>query len=254
MLRTQDGGRTFEDLTPQDMPQPPGGGVFCQIDFASSTVGAVMGIDHYEVDVFRMGHTKSFLAVTQDGARTWRRIEFPSDILFDSFDWVDDRTILVAGQFLWRSDDYGVTWKRVNRLPRGGIRLTVDSSSSSRLWWVAPPDLYRSDDTGATWNEVPFPADFSVENGFFFEGGLAWVSGFLPTRDSALLATVNGGHSWTRLYAVQGRKRLQPFFFTPARGWLLVSKLVQPDDKTVELWSTWDGGRKWQLQSGEIEK
>jgi photosystem II stability/assembly factor-like uncharacterized protein len=244
VLRTADGGRTFENLTPQDMLRPVGGGIFCQIEFPNSRTGAVMGIDDYEVDIFRIGETKSFVAVTRDAGRTWSRIDFPEDSLFVSFDWLDERTILVAGQFLWRSDDCGATWKKVTVLPHGVTRLTIDSSWASRLWCLAPPNLFRSDDTGSTWKKVHVPAGFSAENGVFLGGGTTWVSGFLSATESALLGTLDGGETWTVAFSEPGHKRLQPFFLTPLRGWLLASEFVWPKDKPVELWSTRDGGAK----------
>jgi len=157
--------------------------------------------------------TSSSLAVTSDAGSSWRVATLPNLAAADvrTVRFVDSQTGFVVGQSgaerqgfgLWRTTDGGVTWT-TSPLP---APTAVDASAPIS---VAAPD----------------------ESHWFVS--LSLQQGLGRTGPGVLLASSNGGRTWTRRVL----PRSGPIAFTtPTQGWLA------PVEGGV--YRTHDGGRTW---------
>jgi photosystem II stability/assembly factor-like uncharacterized protein len=113
--------------------------------------------------------------------------------------------------------------------PSGAVGLTAEHASSIR--W--------SEDFGATWNDATTARERYVRSLVFDDAGRGLAVGGPPTvpeSNGPLLATSDGGRSWTWATA-----------WTEASGDPpeRAADLCVPDERELRLSCTWDGGRTW---------
>jgi Photosynthesis system II assembly factor YCF48 len=155
----------------------------------------------------------------------------------------------VVGQHdILATTDGGATWTVQDQ---GRLNLTaVDFVDDADGWAAGTSSLLRTTDGGQTWMALPDPCPgirsvhfATPQAGFAIAGGvnlLGAQAGRVPTtapqRAGMLLATTDGGQTWSRLAAPPNPQTV--CFSTPADGWL---------GANGGLYYSSTGGRSWHL-------
>ena len=163
---------------------------------------------------------------------------------------------------LWRSTDYGVTWRQVSSLPvkdgassGGGISFVTYGPAGSRTIYVGVGDqstsLYRSTDGGSTWQAVPGqPTGQMPQHGVLSGDGslyLTYTNDLGPngvTAGSVWKYTPSGG-AWKNVSPSQGSYGFSGLAVDPQKpSTVMVTTLDRwwPED---EIYRTTDGGTTW---------
>src|SRR5205823_551967 len=163
LLRTADGGASWERLKPRVPPQSALSGWPALVArFVTARIGFATG------DPDNYGQAR--LLRTTDGGRTWRDVRPRHSQGIVSFDVLDARHVFAVAvdrtcrTRLWRSDDGGDTWTRLVLCPRSYGFSAVDFLNARTGYVVGgnpyyleePPALVvrRTDDGGASWRTV----------------------------------------------------------------------------------------------------
>lgn len=137
--------------------------------------------------------------------------------------------------FIAATTDGGHTWSVVAQT--GPRELTSLEVIDDRLWAVGPKAYVRSDDGGETWvvaaegTDVPIPAP-SLASIDFIDGVHGWIG-----AADRILATSDGGITWTQLENPFGASLLHVRFTNQLEGWAT--------GHDGSLRRTIDGGTTW---------
>jgi photosystem II stability/assembly factor-like uncharacterized protein len=192
LLSTEDGGASWKLRTP-----PPTEDALRDIFFADELHGWAV----CERDWFRLRtkeEARSYLLRTEDGGRTWARVEVTGAE-------VDARLVGVrfAGRehgwafgemgALYATADGGRTWAR-QRVPTRRLLLGAAFLDAQKGWLVGPgPTALYTSDGGATWREGSVPsAGARVQAVSFVGARRGWAVG----ARGLVLATEDGGRTW----------------------------------------------------------
>jgi photosystem II stability/assembly factor-like uncharacterized protein len=121
--------------------------------------------------------------------------------------------------------------------------------------------LLSTEDGGKNWRTLVLqrPAfklmdDYTFPSQLFFSdsqhGWILWHWHMMNTSLDALLATTDGGRTWSRLPDPPGPGPLQ--FTSPRDGWIIGGPEIPdgiPDPESENLWATHDGGIHWHVVS-----
>ncbi len=224
IVRTNDGGITWYDITPPDIKETSYGVELIVLD-NTNVWTQMMDFENYP--------NSGFIYRTSDGGFTWTSMGTPfsnGDIHFldASNGWVLADLGVGAGSnavAVYQTTDGGNTWtqKYINdpnaanagdSLPLGGLKAGIAPLDMQTAWVygviyeTGTPYLFRTDDGGSTWNEVTLPLPVGVEN---YELGidrdqmkfLSPRNGFIAMRltgdihQLAVYVTQDGGNTWT---------------------------------------------------------
>ncbi|WP_053847136.1 RICIN domain-containing protein [Streptomyces sp. NRRL B-24085] len=179
-------------------------------------------------------------------------------------DPADHRTLLLGTRKngLWRSSDYGMTWRQVSSFPvkdgagsGGGISFVTYGPAGSKTVYVGVGDkstsLYRSTDGGSTWQAVPGqPTGELPQHGVISGDGslyLTYTNNLGPngvTGGSVWKYTPAGG-AWRNVSPSQGSYGFSGLTVDPRKpSTVMVTTLGRwwPQD---EIYRTTDGGATW---------
>jgi photosystem II stability/assembly factor-like uncharacterized protein len=146
-----------------------------------------------------------------------------------------------------RTTDGGTTWTDVTgNLPQADF-FAVRALNASRAW-VGSGDgrIFTTSDGGQTWSQQAYPGIQSpfIDGIWFFDANAGVALGDPPAGSSqfVVLATTNGGSSWTHIgepVGISGEAGWNnSFWWTDAQhGWFGTNK--------DRLWHTTDGGAHW---------
>jgi photosystem II stability/assembly factor-like uncharacterized protein len=198
---------------------------------------------------------KDALESTSDGGRTWQRLRSApsgSRVVVAGL----SRAWLLTGRGLWRSDDRGVTWRRVSRYPLLHVSFATRSRGLGYGVLRGHEVLAVTSDGGRSWQRRPFPcqddagadADDAVSLG---APSRAWVicvsEPGAGSQRKWLYESDDGGRTWHRRSASSGGYLAGLTFRGSARGWLW--------EHRGSFLRTDDGGRTWSaLAIGEPEQ
>ncbi|HET8922874.1 MAG TPA: hypothetical protein VFN26_07730 [Candidatus Acidoferrum sp.] len=202
---------------------------------------------------------------TRDGGKTWEKVLYLDDrtggidVVFDPQNphilfaamwegWRTPWTLNSGGakDGLYRSNDDGATWKRIegNGIPEGPLgRISVsvsgaDSNVVYALIEAKKGGLYRSDDGGTNWSLITDDHRFRQRAWYFTH---VWADPKDANRvyiaNTGLFRSIDGGKSWDRLNAPHGdHHALWLDFNNPNR-------MINGNDGGATI--SVDGGKNW---------
>ena len=269
VLRTVDGGRSWQDVSPAAAVGPSGERLlFRDVEAFSAREAQALAIGPgAESQVWR----------TRDGGSTWRAtfVNADPDAFYDCMAFLDRRHGLVMGDPVdgrWqilRTSDGGRSWRL---LPKRLLPAALDgefgfaasgtclTASGPRHAWFAgggaAARVFRSSDGGLTWQVADTPLAASPDGGGIFSlafrgrsRGIA-VGGDFTAPDSAPRGaawTRDGGRTWTLADRPLSGYRSGSAWL-PYWPWGAVA--VGPNGSDVTL----DAGRRWyRFDSGNLD-
>ncbi|MGH9787292.1 MAG: YCF48-related protein [Candidatus Acidiferrales bacterium] len=152
LLATKDGGVTWSSQTFQ-LPQGSSEG-------ADASVQAVV-FPTEQNGVAVLGGKA--LVYTEDGGKEWRPLGFPENVMLEDLTRQGQALWLAGGRrltptltvgMLWRSDDFGKTWKTVAVGELYGAVTSVWFADANTGFITVKGKLYATRDAGATWTEA----------------------------------------------------------------------------------------------------
>jgi photosystem II stability/assembly factor-like uncharacterized protein len=207
---------------------------------------------------------------TRDGGKNWEKVLYLDDrtggidIVFDPNNahvlfaamWEGYRTpwMLNSGgdkDGLYRSNDDGSTWKRVegNGMPEGplgriGVAVSADSNVVYALIEAKKGGLYRSDDGGLKWALINDDHRFTQRAWYFTH---IWAgpknSGTVYIANTGLFRSTDGGKSFDRINAPHGDHH--GLWIDPNNP----NRMINGNDggATISI----DGGKNWTTQMNQ---
>ncbi len=257
ILRTENGGQTWLDITPSDIPNDP---AYAQSYFLDAQRGWVLIEDR---DNFSVG----VLYQTIDGGKNWRWRNTPfgrSEITFLDGENGYALTDLGAGAgsmgvAIWQTKNSGDDFNRVflhksgydASLPMSGIKNGISFIDPQNGWVTGsqPQDafiwFYRTRDGGFSWEhqvlEMPTAYETAQTSAYaphFFENGQGLLPVYLHGEKSAMVfyRSVDGGENWDATQVLPTRGKYAIFSAKEIIVW----------DGGETLFFSLDAGENWQ--------
>ncbi|HET9994498.1 MAG TPA: hypothetical protein VFQ18_03745 [Candidatus Acidoferrum sp.] len=228
------------------------------------------------VFVAALGHaygpnTERGIFRTRDGGKTWEKVLYLDDrtggidIVFDPQNphilfaamWEGYRTPWTlnsggAKDGLYRSNDDGATWKRIegNGIPEGPfgrISVSVSGADSNVVYALIEAKkggLYRSDDGGTNWSLITDDHRFRQRAWYFTH---VWAdpkdSNRVYIANTGLFRSIDGGKSWERLNAPHGDHHA--LWLDPNNP----NRMINGNDGGATI--SVDGGKNWTTQGNQ---
>lgn len=150
--------------------------------------------------------TKEEFYRTLDGGATWNRIPlagFQPDPLYN-VTFMDANVGIVcgnsttSGNAIYRTTNGGQTWASVAGFPVGGSWYHQDYPTSTTGFIGSNGAIVRTTDAGATWQlRSWYPTCPSITGMDFLDANVGFAGGGLPTWETGLFKTIDGGVTWT---------------------------------------------------------
>lgn len=275
LFRTRDGGRSWTSVRVMSIA-PAGGSAIKDVQFVDATTGWIL--ERNRPAPCETGKPCFNLLATADGGNSWRTVL--ADTAMSDLHFVD-RT---HGWGLLRADengsnvdamataDGGLTWSRqiageeiwglavpnldvAIALAGAGGYCTASSCNKYGLFSVASGRLFTVHETATSgwWAALgcggflgdPFFAD--ARHGWIgLKRGVGGVSGF---NLAGLLATADGGETWSCVPGLPSEDVVSVWFADPTHGWVTTRSdfLGSAGLGGARIWRTDDGGRTWSL-------
>ena len=195
LLNSQDGGRTWSDGGTMGLTtRTPQGVAFDPQDPRRVYAGAFIGSGLYR---------------SQDHGKHWQRRQFGSNAIYTTAVSVDPVShavyvATVSGDGIWKSGDFGDTFRRIDRAPGAPVGvylglisrgISVDLHDHNTVYVGsskgANPGVWRSQDAGRSWVKVDENPAFHIS----FDPGDASVV-YAATPATGVLKSTNGGASF----------------------------------------------------------
>lgn len=209
-----------------------------------------------------------------DRGRTFKRTDLPFKVGANEHgrgtgerlvvDPADHGTLLLGSRKngLWRSTDYGVTWRQVSSFPvkngassGAGISFVTYGNAGSKTIYVGVGDsstsLYRSTDNGRTWQAVAGqPTGQTPHHGVVSGDGSLYLSysnstGPMDATTGSVWKYTPKGGAWKNISPSQGNYGFSGLAVDPRKpATVMVTTLDRwwPED---EIYRSTDGGAHW---------
>lgn len=266
VLRTQDGGQTWHDVSMPGVSNLVSGTGFSALD--ENTAWVLVTDPNAPLDA-------GTLYRTADGGLTWETIPVAFgggslEFVDESVGWVMSSLGVGAGSMavaIFRSADGGLTWNQVytndpnlpeagDSLPLGGLKNNLTAKDAQTAWVagvIYAPDtiyLYKSDDGGQTWASQSLPPATGIPNFDASTPGLILLNAseaVLPVQfygdnqQTGFYRSDDGGDTWAFAALLSGTGFLD--FGSPMDGFFWNGQA---------LYVSTDGGVSWIPQQPNI--
>jgi hypothetical protein len=224
------------------------------IDFASSTRGAIIGVS-FDTTTFRF---RNYILNTTTGGTTWRVTRLPdslasTDDFLGSLSYPDTTVTYLLARWIQSGNRLQANPKEVDmaalykRKPSEHALVRQSLLQRKREGELSSPVLYRSTNDGLTWTVLTnFPTEVRGAVALnFFDRQNAVVLGGVLKNDSALIVTLrttNGGTSWSRSSGFESPfEEVYGIKFTDAQnGYIFCT-----DTAAIAMYRTTNGGQMW---------
>jgi photosystem II stability/assembly factor-like uncharacterized protein len=202
---------------------------------------------------------------TVDGGLTWKRTLYINDstgissltmdltnprILYAA-SWQHRRlpwTVISGGEGcgLWKSEDGGENWKKINNgLPKevGKIGISVSRANPSRVFAIVEAEkskagVYRSDDGGKTWSHLSNNQDLTARSWYYMEVFADPMNeNTVYVLNAPMMKSIDGGKTWTRVRV--GHGDTHDLWINPSDP----KNMILGDDGGAEI--SFNGGQTW---------
>ncbi|MDF2630300.1 MAG: C-terminal target protein, partial [Symbiobacteriaceae bacterium] len=225
--KTTNGGQTWARLTDDTF-------LYSAFDFVGEQTG------------WKRVYKQGYFATT-DGGKTWTAL--PDGPCDGSFSFVSPQTgwlLCATGggagletKDIYRTDDGARTWRRVatdggwpgqgGNLPLGSYLSSFEFLDENHGWiGEAKGGLIVTHDGGATWERLPPTGEVNGDLQFFTpERGYAVLTQHYQ-QVSTLVATTDGGKTWTPVYPVAPADPTSAKFVTNGEFWVALGTVANP--------------------------
>jgi photosystem II stability/assembly factor-like uncharacterized protein len=259
VVRTTDGGSSWTEL-----PIEQAGikvTTLNAVSFVSRTLGWAAGADSSGTAV---------VAKTSDGGNSWLVAKLNSHQTPTSIFFVDENTGWMGGvtqrpdredeeggpSDILATTDGGRTWMAQYRVP---VSITDIHFTDKKNGWAVgfQGAIYHTSDGGQSWNRQrselepsgilkPAGEEFTLRGIHFIDPQRGWAVARSELEDAGrVLATTNGGKTWSRVFA-SNEKFQDVFFVSTDEGWIAAG--------TRYIYHTTDGGHQWQAEPISFEQ
>lgn len=275
LFRTTDGGRTWTSVRVMALA-PAGGSAIKNVQFVDATTGWIL--ERNGPAPCETGKPCFNLLATTDGGNSWRTVL--ADTAMSDLHFVDRAhgwgLLPAEGSGLsvdaMATADSGTTWSRqiageeilglavpsadvAFALAGAGGSCTASLCTEYGLFSVANGRLETVHETATSgWWAAPGCAGFLGEP-FFVDAEHGWiglkrgVGGLSGLNRAGLIATADGGKTWSCVAGLPSEDVVSVWFADPSRGWVTTRSdgFGSPSGGGVRVWRTDDGGRTWSL-------
>lgn len=203
-------------------------------------------VQRYDITQALASNAKVIVAGTQSGAvlvsddqgQRWTRVALPGASVIGLAACPDGSFVGIDFHHrVWSADAAGKTWSSV-KLEKPGVPLALSCDGQGR-WWVAGSRsvIAMSADRGAHWQIYDGKEDAQITAIQFVDANTGYAAG----EFGLVLATEDGGQTWTKRPAIAGEFYPYGLVFTSRdQGWVsgLAGQVLQ----------TKDGARTWTPQ------
>jgi photosystem II stability/assembly factor-like uncharacterized protein len=259
MVRTTDGGNSWTELPIEQADIKIT--TLNAVSFVSQTLGWAAGANSRGAGV---------VAKTTDGGQSWALYELKFNQMPTSIFFVDESTGWMGGvtqrpdredeeggpSQLLATTDGGRTWVAQYRVP---VSITDIHFTDKKNGWAVgfQGAIYHTSDGGQSWNRqrselepsgIPKPAgeEFTLRGIHFIDPQRGWAVARSESEEAGrLLATTNGGLTWSRVFG-SNEKFWDVFFVSPNEGWIAAGARY--------IYHTTDGGYQWQTEPISFEQ
>lgn len=263
LCRTQDGGNTWVDITPDTTGRISERAVF----FIDKNNGWV-SIGDFDRATQDSGEYRGEIFITHDGGEKWNKSNVenlmgPQMYFIDKDNgWILDHRgagMMHEEVAMLRTTDGGLTWETVNQadpqnekpgdMPFSGDKsgFTFLNKDTGFLTGYTPVDnsvyLFKTQDGGKTWQDYSFAVGKELEGGqynsyppVFFDD----KNGLLPVGNGEIFAaytTADGGKTWEDPSLLDASAYDSKMNFLDMNNWLIAD--------TGYIYVTTDGGKTW---------
>ena len=272
LFRTKDGGHSWTSVRVMALA-PAGGSAMKDLQFIDATTGWLLERDGPAP--CEIGKPCFNLLSTTDGGDSWRTA-LPDTAISDlrfvdrTHGWglVPSKT----GADAIATADGGTTWSRqitgeeilglsvpnvdvAIALARAGGYCTASLCNKYGLFRVAAGQLTTVHDTATSgWWAAHGCGGFLGEP-FFVDSTHGWiglqrgVGGLSGANAAGLIATIDGGATWSCVERLPSEDVISVWFDDPIHGWVTTRSddFGTPRSRGARIWRTEDGGRTWSL-------
>jgi photosystem II stability/assembly factor-like uncharacterized protein len=207
-----------------------------------------IAIDPYDPEIIYAG-TWHLPWKTMDGGKTWKTMSkgliVDSDIFSMYVDQDQPRLMyLSACSGIYRSDDFGDDFRKVNGIPSAARRtraIVMDTAKSDTVYAGTTQGLYKTTDGGKTWQRTT-PADVIVNDVYVDPTNPQHV--LLATDRSGVLASDDGGMTFEPSNPGYSQRQVAALL-TDAKDPGTIYAGVINDKRFGGVFLTTDYGRNW---------
>ena len=238
VYRSLDKGAHWEEIS------PPGSREIHEVES--------IAIDPYDAGIIYAG-TWHLPWKTMDGGKTWKSMStgliVDSDIFSMYVDPDSPRLMyLSACSGIYRSDDFGDDFRRVNGIPSAARRtraIVMDPAESDTVYAGTTEGLYKTTTGGKVWQRMT-PGDVIVNDVYVDPRNPQHV--LLATDRSGVLASGDGGKTWEPSNLGYSQRQVAALL-TDAKDPGTIYAGVINDKRFGGVFVTTDSGRSWKQVS-----